>query len=181
MAAALLTFALGAALFRGATDPPAPRHIGMIAAVLLGERPRVVAEAHIAKTDAALLAAITAARARSVSAYVRGRTGRPYRSGYRPCFWSAEIAAIFLKGPPGPALAVTTVAALAIADRELRWLRGLHPMAGTLLLVVAIAPWLVAIERATEGRFLGDALGHDLMMKLIGAQNRTARRRSPIC
>jgi 4-amino-4-deoxy-L-arabinose transferase-like glycosyltransferase len=170
MAAALLTFALGAALFRGATDPPAPRHIGMIAAVLLASALGVVAEAHIAKTDAALLAAITAGQGALGLAYVRGRTGRPVPLWIPALFWSAEIAAIFLKGPPGPALAVTTVAALAIADRELRWLRGLHPMAGTLLLVVAIAPWLVAIERATEGRFLGDALGHDLMMKLIGAQ-----------
>src|SRR5579863_2857279 len=170
MAAVLLTFATGAALFRGTAEPPSPRHIGAIAAVLLASALGMVAEAHIAKTDAALLAAITAGQGALGLAYVRARTGRPVPIWIPALFWSGEIAAIFLKGPLGPALAVTTAAALAIADGEMRWLRGLRPVAGIILLTIAIAPWLVAIERATGGRFLADALGRDLMMKLIGAQ-----------
>ncbi len=43
-------------------------------------------------------------------------------------------------------------------------------MAGIIAVVVALAPWLIAIEHATAGRFLADALGHDLLTKLIGAQ-----------
>jgi 4-amino-4-deoxy-L-arabinose transferase-like glycosyltransferase len=31
-------------------------------------------------------------------------------------------------------------------------------------------PWLIAIERATAGRFLADAIGGDLLTKLVGAQ-----------
>ena len=130
----------------------------------------LVAEAHIAKTDAALLAAVVAGQGALGFAYVRARTGRPVPLGIPIVFWTAETVAILLKGPPGPALAVVTVAALAIADREMRWLRALHPTAGILALVAAVAPWLIAIERATEGRFLTDALGHDLARKLVGAQ-----------
>ena len=85
-------------------------------------------------------------------------------------FWVAETAAILLKGPPGPALAIVTIAALSIADRDLRWLRGLYPLPGAILMVIAIAPWVIAIERATEGAFLAEAIGHDLAFKLIGPQ-----------
>jgi 4-amino-4-deoxy-L-arabinose transferase-like glycosyltransferase len=170
MAAVVLTFAFGAALFSGETEPPASRRIGAIAAVLLASTLGMVAEAHIAKTDAALMAAVVAGQGALGLAYVRGRTGRPVPLGIPIVFWTAEIAAILLKGPPAPALAIVTAASLGIADRDARWLRGLHPVAGMIALVLAIAPWLIAIERATAGRFVADALGHDLVMKLIGAQ-----------
>ena len=51
-------------------------------------------------------------------------------------FWVAETATILLKGPPGPALAIVTIAALSIADRDLRWLRGLYPLPGAILMVI---------------------------------------------
>ena len=168
--AVLLMFAFGAALFGGDAETLASRRIGAIAAVLLASSLGVVAEAHIAKTDAALLAAVMAGQGALGLAYVRARTGRPVALWIPAVFWSAEIAAILLKGPPGPALAVVTAASLAIADGEMRWLRSLHPAAGIIALAAVVAPWLIAIEHVTEGRFLADALGEDLMAKLVGAQ-----------
>src|SRR5580765_4874350 len=96
MAAALLTLTLGAALFtRGvaggqgdATGPPG-RRIGVIAAVLLASALGIVAEAHIAKTDAALLAAVMAGQGALGLAYVRARTGRPVALWIPLVFWSA--------------------------------------------------------------------------------------------
>lgn len=167
LAAVLLTFAFGAALFG---DGAEPRRIGAIAAVLLASALGMVAEAHIAKTDAALLAAVTAGQGALGLAYLRARNGQPATAWMAVVFWTAELAAIYLKGPPGPALAIVTATSLAIADGDWRWLRGLHPVAGIIAVVIALAPWLIAIERATEGRFLADALGRDLLMKLIGAQ-----------
>jgi 4-amino-4-deoxy-L-arabinose transferase-like glycosyltransferase len=167
VAAVLLTFAFGAAL---SGDGAEPRRTAAIAAVLLASALGIVAEAHIAKTDAALLAAVTAGQGALGLAYVRARAGRPVPARMALVFWAAELAAIYLKGPPGPALAVVTALSLAIADRDWRWLRRLYPVAGMIAVVVMLAPWLIAIERATEGRFLGDALGRDLVMKLIGAQ-----------
>src|SRR5207302_1731106 len=70
IAAVLATFACGATLFR---ERPTPRRTAAVAAVLLGSALGVVAEAHIAKTDAALLAAMTAAQAALGLAYVRTR------------------------------------------------------------------------------------------------------------
>src|SRR5262249_9178902 len=85
-------------------------------------------------------------------------------------FWVGEIAAILLKGPPGPALALVTAAALSIADGDWRWLRQLRPLAGLIVTAVAIGPWLIAIQKATGGGFLAAALGQDFFLKLIGAQ-----------
>src|SRR5579864_9422298 len=61
-AAVMLTFGLGAALFGGGAEPNGQQHrrIAGIAAVLVGSALGIVAEVHIAKTDAALLAAVMA-------------------------------------------------------------------------------------------------------------------------
>ena len=167
IAAVLATFSFGAALFG---DRTAPRRTGLIGAVLLGSALGLVAEAHIAKADAALLFAITAAQAALGLTYVRSRAGGAVPPWLPVVFWGAEITAIYLKGPLGPALAAVTAASLAIADGEARWLRRLHPLAGIAAIVIAVAPWLIAIERATEGRFVADALGGDLLSKLVEAR-----------
>ena len=168
--AVLLTFALGGALFARDAEGSPPRLVALAAAILLAASFAVVAEAHIAKTDAALLAAIVAGQGALGLVYVRARTGRPALPALAAMFWVAETAAILLKGPVGPALAILTVLTLSIADREWRWLRGFYLLAGLLFMLILIVPWLVAIERATSGAFIADSLGRDFWSKLIGAQ-----------
>jgi 4-amino-4-deoxy-L-arabinose transferase-like glycosyltransferase len=165
--AVLATFAFGCALFRTET---APRRSAFAAAALLAGTLGVAVEAHIAKTDAMLLAAIVAAQGALGLAYLRARDGRPVAFWVAAVFWIAEAAAILLKGPPAPMLAIVTAAALSIADRDARWLRGLRPAVGIALLVLLLAPWLIAIQNATGGRFLAESLGRDLFTKLIVAQ-----------
>src|SRR6185312_9121608 len=58
LGAVLLTFALGSALFARDSEGPPARQAALLAAMLLGSAIVVVAEAHVAKTDAALLGAI---------------------------------------------------------------------------------------------------------------------------
>jgi len=170
IAACLITFAFAAALLRGAGLESEPRATAAIAAVLLASSLGVVAEAHIAKSDAVLLAAITAAQGALGIAYVRGRGGGAVSPWVAVVFWAAEIVAIMVKGPPGPALALVTVVALAIADGGARWVRSLWPMAGVAAVVLAITPWLVAIQGATGGRFLAESVGADLLSKIVDAQ-----------
>ncbi len=169
--AVLLTFGLGRTLLSESPEgnPAAPR-TALTAAVLLAASLAVMAEAHIAKTDATLLAAIVAGQGALGLAYVRARSGRPVSTGVAVIFWAAEIAAILLKGPVGPVLALATAATLSVADRDVAWLRALRPLAGSIVTVLAIAPWIYAIQSATEGRFLGDSLGHDFLAKLLGGQ-----------
>src|SRR5437763_1845975 len=87
-------------------------------------------------------------------------------------YWlqAASVAAILLKGRVGPAIAALTLITLSVADRDWRWLRGLYPVAGVIFVALAIVPWIVAMERATEGAFLAGSLGEDFWSKLIGAQ-----------
>jgi 4-amino-4-deoxy-L-arabinose transferase-like glycosyltransferase len=164
-AAVLLTFGLGTALL-GAVGRPTALAAGVLLATALG----LVAEAHIAKTDAALLAAITAGQMALGLAYVRGRAGQKLSVWIPVVFWAAEAVAILLKGPVGPGFALATAAALAIADRDAGWLRRLRPLAGLVGVALVVLPWLIAIEHATAGRFLADSLGHDLLAKLAGGQ-----------
>jgi 4-amino-4-deoxy-L-arabinose transferase-like glycosyltransferase len=166
LAAALLTFAFGTRL-----DPaePAPR-AAFAAALLLAAALGVVAEAHMAKTDAALLAAVTAAQGALGLVYTRSRAGLPVGAMPAVVFWLGEAAAILLKGPPGPLVAILTIAALSAADRDLRWARALRPLPGFVLLALFVLPWVVAVERATGGGFLAGAVEHDLLPKLLGGQ-----------
>jgi 4-amino-4-deoxy-L-arabinose transferase-like glycosyltransferase len=165
--AAMLTYGFGRALLRGAPDAP---RTALIAAVLLASALGVVAEAHIAKTDAALLAAIVGGQGALGLCYVRARAGEKIGRGVAAAFWAAQIAAIFLKGPIGPSLAIVTAATLSVADRDARWLRGLRPVIGLIFTALVILPWLYAIEQATEGQFLEGSVGRDFLSKLLGGQ-----------
>ncbi|HXC30477.1 MAG TPA: glycosyl transferase [Stellaceae bacterium] len=161
--AVLLTFGFGRALLGE------PRR-ALIGAALLAISLGTVAEAHLAKTDAALLATIAAGQGALGLAYVRARGGAAVGWSTAAAFWLAEIAAIYLKGPIGPGIALITAATLSIADRDMRWLRGLRPVIGIIATVVAVAPWLYAIEHATQGQFLDQSVGHDFLAKITGGQ-----------
>jgi 4-amino-4-deoxy-L-arabinose transferase-like glycosyltransferase len=102
--------------------------------------------------------------------YIRVRAGDPVPWRILVVFWVAETAGILLKGPAAPALALLTMATLSIADRNIRWIKALRPIASLMLTTSIVAPWFVAIEQATEGHFLADSLWQDLVPKLVGAQ-----------
>ena len=161
--AVLLTFSFGTRLLG---SPQA----GLVAAVLTATALGVVVEAHLAKTDAALLAAVVAGQGALGRVYVGTRGGWRISCSVPLVFWCAEGVAILLKGPPGPLLALLTVTCLSVADRDVRWLRGLRPLAGIFVIALIVTPWLVAVENATAGRFIFDAVSNDLLPKLVGAQ-----------
>ncbi|MBV8505638.1 MAG: glycosyltransferase family 39 protein [Alphaproteobacteria bacterium] len=162
-AAVLLIFGFGARLFDS-------RRAGFIAAALTASALGVVIEAHLAKTDAALLAAVVAGQGALGLVYIATRTGRRVGRPLPLLFWLAEALAILLKGPPGPLLALSTAGCLSVADRDFLWVKGLRPLAGVLIMAAIVAPWLIAVQSATAGHFISDSLAHDLLPKLVGAQ-----------
>ena len=157
LAAVLLTFGFGARL----VGPEA----ALLGAAVLAASLGLVIEAHLAKTDAVLLACAVAAQGALGLIY---RGARDWR--WPLLFWVAQAAAILVKGPVVPALSLLTLLALTLADREWRWLGGLRPLWGVPLLCLLVAPWLVAISRSTGGAFLGEAMGHDFLGKVLGAR-----------
>jgi 4-amino-4-deoxy-L-arabinose transferase-like glycosyltransferase len=105
------------------------------------------------------------------------RAGDPVHWRLAVAFWTAQVVGILLKGPAAPALALLTVATLSIADRDTRWIKVLRPVRGLVLTALIAAPWFVAIERATGGRFFAESLWQDRLSKLVGVQESQALRR----
>jgi 4-amino-4-deoxy-L-arabinose transferase-like glycosyltransferase len=166
-AAVLITFALGTRLF--------DRRAAFLGAALLGGSLGLVLEANQAKTDAVLLATIVASQAGLGLAYVSARRGKPpatfaWISGTAALFWIAQGVGFLIKAPLPQFIALMTIAALVIADRDWRWLRRLQPLRGILIAAVIALPWAVAIWIETNGAFFTTAIGVDLLPKMTGGQ-----------
>jgi len=144
---------------------------GLIAGSILATSFMVVIEAHIAKTDAMLLAATTAAMGVLAVMYVR-REGVGLALAL--VFWISLAAGTLVKGPVSLAVALLAVAALAIADRGAGWLRQTRPLIGLPLLLALALPWLLASSggAGSDGgnNFVVEAVRGDLIPKLIGGQ-----------
>lgn len=159
LTATLATFALGRRLF--------DRRTAFLAAAMLGTCILLTTEAHIAKTDAALLAATTLAMFALSRAYLATATAPT-----AALFWLATGAGILLKGPITPMVAGLAALTLCLWDRRARWLLSLRPAWGIPLCLATILPWFIAIGLATHGQFFRDALGGDLLSKLAhGAES----------
>lgn len=160
--AALFTYVAGARLYGPST--------GFLAALLLAASPALAAEATIAKTDAVLLATICAAQAAFIQVYAR------WKDGVRPgwlwplAFWTALGTGVLVKGPIAPMVVGLTGVLMFVRDPNPAWIRALRPLTGLAVLVLMIAPWAVAINNATDGRFFAEAIGADMAAKLGEAQ-----------
>jgi 4-amino-4-deoxy-L-arabinose transferase-like glycosyltransferase len=161
--AVLLTSAFGTTLLSS-------RGAGFVAGIVMASALGLVVEAHLAKTDAALLAAVVAGQLALGIMYVRARAGNPVNWRLAVAFWTAQVVGALLKGPAAPALALLTVATLSIADRDIRWIKVLRPIPGLVFVMLITAPWFIAIEWVTGGRFLTESIWQDLVPKLVGAQ-----------
>ncbi|MCF6221919.1 MAG: glycosyltransferase family 39 protein, partial [Robiginitomaculum sp.] len=125
-----------------------------------------VFEAHIAKTDALLLA--FSALALASFGYLRNGGGR--RSGM--LFWFALGIAVMIKGPILPMLLVLCLVSLLVWERKAGWMKPLTYWPGPLLFLLIVLPWSVLIWQETSGAFFTEAIGNDLTPKLQGAQEK---------
>jgi 4-amino-4-deoxy-L-arabinose transferase-like glycosyltransferase len=163
VAAVLLTFALGRHLMGSAA--------ALLGAALLATSLGLVTEAHLAKTDAVLLATVVAAQGALGRIYAEKRRGGVSASpATAMLFWSAQALGLLVKGPITPLVSLFTAAALSLADREARWLGGLRAHWGVPLMLLIAAPWFIAIAVATDGAFFAESVSHDFFGKLLGAQ-----------
>ena len=139
------------------------RRAAFLGAAMLASSLVLVAEAHIAKTDAALLATVAASMGLFGAAYLRPGA---FTARQAAAFWLALGVGVLLKGPIGPMVPLLAGVTLAVADRGAPWLRALRPLWGVPLMLLAAAPWFVAIGLATEGRFFAEAVGGDMLAKI---------------
>ena len=138
----------------------------VLAGMMLATTLLAAVEAHIAKTDAALLATAVAALG-ALARLMRGEMAR----GTALVFWIALAAAILLKGPVVPAITVLALAVLLIVGPRPP-LGQLRPLPGLALTALLVAPWIAAIWIVSDGAFFAEALGRDLGAKLVSGQER---------
>lgn len=158
LAAVLMTGAIATRLYG--------RHAGYGAALLVATAFAVGFEARIAKTDAVLLATITAAHLALMRIYLE-----PKGHWWRPAlFWAALGGGMMIKGPIILLFVGLTLLALLIWDRKLRWLGALKPLWGVPLFLAIALPWYIAIGIVSDGGFYAEAVGDSLMGKVGESQ-----------
>ncbi|MFY9288293.1 MAG: glycosyltransferase family 39 protein [Alphaproteobacteria bacterium] len=157
--AVLLTAALGSLLFGPI--------VGLLAAFMMAGCVVLNVEARMAKTDAALLAAIMAMQYALARAYLGVRGWRiPFM------FWTAFGIGILIKGPLIGLILMSTLVWLKYKDKNVSWFRMLKPLIGIPYMLLLVAPWFIAILAASHGQFLQHSAGHDLLAKLWQGQDR---------
>ncbi len=170
------------ALFWGATAS-LPKRAAFLGSTLLGVCLLLSSEAHIAKTDAALVGFITlfmgalarmrapikqgdrkAALPRDISTPLVGTLG----NFYALIFWIAMGWGVLIKGPVAPMVAGLTMAMLFAWERKIKWAMPLAFWPGPVLFLILTVPWFLAVQVATGGVFLNEAVGVDLGPKMVG-------------
>jgi 4-amino-4-deoxy-L-arabinose transferase-like glycosyltransferase len=139
------------------------RRAAFLAAAMLAPCMVLVVETHIAKTDAALLASITAAMLLMGRAYL---APAQFTAKQALGFWLALGAGVLLKGPIAPMVPLLAGITLLVMDRRAPWFGALRPVWGVPLMIACAAPWFIAIGIATEGRFFSEAIGDDMLSKV---------------
>ncbi|MER9421052.1 glycosyltransferase family 39 protein [Mesorhizobium sp. M0317] len=123
-------------------------------------------EGRDAKTDAMLLACCVLAQGALAKIYLASRRNEPV-AGHLPwIFWAAQGAAILIKGPIAPLLSALTVLTLVAFERDCRWLARLKAGRGLILVLLIVLPWLALITWKSNGAFLQQAVGKDMLGKV---------------
>ncbi len=162
-----LAAVLASLLVLWAARPMMSARAATLAGLMTATTLLLVAEGHIAKTDAAL--AFTAVVA--LGALVRLLLTNAGWS-VALAFWLAIAGSILLKGPIVPVIVLLALIWLGIAQRRIPALGRLRPLWGIPLAVVLVAPWLIAIWQVSEGQFFAESVGRDLVGKLAEGQEK---------
>lgn len=143
----------------------------LLAGGLLGSTLLLTGEATIATTDAVLTACILGAQAVLLRFYlsVRGKAP-PLARGTILLGWLAFGLAVLVKGPVILAVTGITVAGLCVWDRDIKWLKEIEPVWGIAIVLVVVAPWIIAIWIKSHGQFFQQSLGQDFATKLQSGQ-----------
>ncbi|KZL18428.1 glycosyltransferase family 39 protein [Pseudovibrio sp. Ad37] len=156
IAAVLLTYWAGRAFFR--------EQEAFLGALLVALGLILNVEAHLAKTDAVLLACVMLSQGALARVWMAQQSKALWT--YAMFFWFGLALGTLIKGPIILMVCGLTILSLSVWERRVSWLGGLAPISGFLLFLALVTPWLVAIYIETNGAFFRDALGADLWGKV---------------
>ena len=168
IAAVLATFYFGSFMF-GA-------RVAFLAAGFLASSLIMVNEAHLAKTDGALLLTTILVQGALARYYLfsKNQTSAP-GIGTFGVLWLAMGAGILIKGPVTPLVALLSVFAISIWDKNWKWFSQTRPLIGIIIAATVTLPWAIAVSfdasSAGDGEnFIVRAISEDLLPKLLGAE-----------
>jgi len=163
IASLMLTYLIGRNLISS--------QVGFGAALLLSSALILSAEARLAKTDAILLATTLFAMWQLAKVYIADdRSGRVNEWSRIIIFWLAIAAGILIKGPVILMVVGLTVVTLCILQKSPQLFLQLRPLIGLGIIVLCIAPWLIAITIQSHGLFWQESIGHDMLGKVSAGQ-----------
>lgn len=155
--AALATFFAGARLFG--------RRVGFAGASMVAVSVLLATEGGIAKTDSMLGA--TAALAFLAIAILRTNPSPSEGRWAALLFWISLGLGALIKGPVTPMAGFLAIGLLFVLERRIGWAKPLLWWPGPVLSVAIVLPWLIAIQIATDGAFLLEAVGDDMGTKVV--------------
>jgi 4-amino-4-deoxy-L-arabinose transferase-like glycosyltransferase len=138
---------------------------GLIGAALFSSCLLINVEAHMAKTDAMLLACILACVMIYTKAYTRAHLDHPLRLKDFILFWVALAFGFLIKGPVILLVVIGLPLLLRLMGDKTKWLSKLKPVIGIPLAIIIVAPWFIAILTQSHGTFLKESAGQDLLTK----------------
>ncbi len=142
---------------------------GFIAGALMATSVILVTEAHLAKTDAAHLAAVLLTQGGLARVYLWSGPDRPPVS-VALLFWIGLGLGFLIKGPIVIMVAGLAILGLILAARRWRWVLNLRPAIGLPVSLAMVLPWFVAILSIAGRDFLAESVGKDLLGKLAAGQ-----------
>jgi len=152
--------------------PLVGQEAAITAAGLFAVAPLTVLLSQLAIADGLALLPATLAMLALMRVYVSAEGGDTHRLAL--LFWSALGLGMLVNALAVPILAAVTITALYVFDRDLAWLRRLHPLTGLPLALVFAAPWMIVRAHQDGVPFAGLEL-HKFLAALGGAQDMKLR------
>lgn len=143
------------------------RRASFLGAALFGSGLLLTSEAHIAKTDAVLVALTVIAMGALARLFASGDRSPASRTAMVFVFWAALGASFLIKGPVSMLVAGLAIAALSLVRRDPSLVRPVFDWRAIAFFLALVLPWFIWVQIATGGEFLEGAVGKDLKDKLV--------------
>ncbi len=160
--AAIATMWLAAGMF-GASA-------GLLAGIAMATMVGLIFEARIAKTDAALLATVVLSQLFLARLYLMRSENSGSARRTALAFWVFQGLGILIKGPIVVLISGLTSIALLIFDRNRDWIRSMRFGWGLAIIALINLPWLAWISWKSGAEFWQEAVGRDLLGKVVAGQ-----------
>ncbi len=152
-----------------------PRQSAFYSAALMSGCILLGAEARLAKTDAVLLATVLVTMGTLARAWFNSIKPEVFEAPTQTnilIFWFVIGVSLLIKGPITLMIALFPVVILSYSERSARWMLVLQPKYGFIIVALVVLPWFLMIISKTGTAFFSEAVGKDMLGKVVSGQER---------